>query len=181
MFSNRLAELFRGGWIWRAGGFHRQRVCGPLSGAGLAVKVSSPLPFFCLGEVALANGAKEGAIPFTVEPGTLVWSTAHKSVYTLKNLVKDVYPSAQSIIGYESFEMGKFPKELKEATPRVLALRDPHSFAIWQAVSGCKNVKAMFVLRLEDGPKGRMVPSGMALVNVTQWTVPKGEKPVECA
>ena len=142
-----------------------------------------PTTFFCLGEVALANGAKEGAIPFTVEPGTVVWSTAHRSVYTLKNLVKDVYPSAQSVIGYESFEMGKFPKELKEATPRVLALRDPHGFAIWQATRELKNVKAMFVMRLEDDPnksKSRVVPSGVVMINVTQWTVPKGDKPVEC-
>ena len=126
--------------------------------------------------------AKEGGSPFFVEPSSLVWSSAHQSTFTLKKLVADVYPSTTCVIGHEQFEMGKFPKELKASTsPRILVLKDPQCKLVWQAAHEGKNVKAVFIMRYEDSHKGRLVPAGVALVNVTQWTVPKGADPVECA
>ena len=118
-----------------------------------------------------------------IEPSSVVWSTAHQSTFTLKKLVADVYPSTTCVIGHEQFEMGKFPKELKVSTssPRILVLKDPQCKLVWQAAHEGKNIKAMFILRLEDSNKGRLVPAGVALVNVTQWTVSKGADPVECA
>ena len=76
--------------------------------------------------------------------------------------------------------MGKCPKALKKEIARVVTLKQPESVAVWQAASGGEKVKAMFVMRLEDA-KSRLVPAGVALVNTNQWTVPKGDQPVECA
>ena len=116
-----------------------------------------------------------------IEPSSVVWSTAHQSTFTLKKLVADAYPSTTCVIGHEQFDIGKFPKELKASTsPRVLALKDPQCKSIWLAAHEGENVKAMFILRHQDSHKGRLVPAGVALVNVYQWSVPKGTDSVPC-
>ena len=111
-----------------------------------------------------------------------MWSSSHQTTFTLKKLVADVYPSTACIIGHQDFEIGKFPKDLMPSSnPRVLLLKDLHVRSVWLAAHENKNVKAMFILRYEDSRRGRLVPAGVALVNVTQWAVPKGADPVECA
>ena len=116
----------------------------------------------------LTSQAPAGAIPFRVEPTSIVWPRRSQSALTLKKLHSDTYPSATSVLGFETFA-DKMPKDLKVTKEYSLSL-GPQASAIWKSNEHLKYIKAAYVIELDD-KKNRLIPAGIALVILIQHTL----------
>ena len=126
-------------------------------------------PVVC--EVVPAERTAADSIPFDVDPNTLVWSKGNLSAVTLRKLHQDVYPSATSVLGSEAFA-SKMPKELKPEKKYKMLL-GPDAQKVFLATEKLGKMKAVYVMHLDD-KKGRLVPAGVALVNVSQSVLSAG-------
>ena len=123
------------------------------------------------GEFVKAKDAvAETSLPYVLTPKTLVYTTAHQKVVSLKELVRDT--SATSVFGYAPFPAGVVPNVLTAAKEWRLSKAPPVMLQVAAAAAAQKleNTFAGFFVIVDPGKK-MIQPVGWGLANRKQYSL----------
>jgi hypothetical protein len=115
---------------------------------------------------------------FSVTPQSLVYSQEAQKLLTVREFIRKYSPQATSITGYKSFPAGSVPTKLEENKDLVAKIKDP---LLQSLLKMCQNTIKTIVLAWAityNKEKQQVMPSGLILVNPTQFSIQAKEEKV---
>ena len=109
---------------------------------------------------------------------SLVWSKTSQKKLTLEKCLTQVHPLCKQVWGFVPFVAGSLPKSLaKQATgARSFDTKHGDGEQILRVIELCRSkasVSLLWIMKMEDA-KGRLSPSGLALVTNKLMVLPGG-------
>ena len=106
-------------------------------------------------------------------PHTKVWCEEQQQVLHIKEYMKKHAAEATSVYGYTPFKAGSCPKNLVEMKDICAKITDP-LLKLLLEMAALDSAPILWVMKY-SGEKKCIEPSGLALVNATQWSLPAGQ------
>ena len=114
---------------------------------------------------------------FSVTGQTMVYSQEAQKVLSLRDFVRKFAPQATSILGYKAFPAGAIPTNLEENKDLVAKIMDPLLQTLLKMCNGKKTPLLTWAVGW-DKDKRQVMPTGLILVNPTQFSIAAKEEKV---
>jgi hypothetical protein len=114
---------------------------------------------------------------FSVTPQSLVYSQEAQKLLTVREFIRKYSPQATSITGYKSFPAGCVPTKLEENKDLVAKIKDPLLQSLLKMCQDKKTIVLTWAVTYNK-EKQQVRPSGLILVNPTQFSIQAKEEKV---